>query len=188
MTPVSAPTTTELVERAQKHDPAAWEELVARYSRLVWHVILGFDRLSPDRRNDVHQTTWLRLAENLDTLQNPEQVGSWLATVARNECLRLLERQRREVPSIDLQLGAIDEPLERHLLETERDVAVWEAFRALDEQCQQLLRLLLVDPPFSYDEISAILDMKRGSIGPVRRRCLDLLKKSPSIVSLGEPL
>jgi DNA-directed RNA polymerase specialized sigma24 family protein len=51
--------------------------------------------------------------------------------------------------------------------------------RALDgisAQCQQLLRLLLVDPPLSYDEISTMLDMPKGSIGPTRQRCLVRLR------------
>jgi DNA-directed RNA polymerase specialized sigma24 family protein len=47
---------------------------------------------------------------------------------------------------------------------------------ALDEvppRCQQLLRLLLADPPLSYDDVSATLEMPKGSIGPTRQRCLD---------------
>jgi DNA-directed RNA polymerase specialized sigma24 family protein len=46
----------------------------------------------------------------------------------------------------------------------------------ISAQCQQLLRLLLVDPPLSYDEISSMLDMPKGSIGPTRQRCLVRLR------------
>ena len=43
-------------------------------------------------------------------------------------------------------------------------------------ECQHLLRLLLVDPPLSYDEIAAAVGRPRGSLGPTRRRCLTQLR------------
>lgn len=38
--------------------------------------------------------------------------------------------------------------------------------------CQRLLILLIEDPPIPYAEISAMLGVPAGSIGPTRRRCL----------------
>ena len=43
------------------------------------------------------------------------------------------------------------------------------------------MRLLTTDPPLSYDEISRILDIPRGSIGPLRQRCLERLRNSPEL-------
>ena len=39
-----------------------------------------------------------------------------------------------------------------------------------------LLRLLVADPPPSYEDVGAALDMPIGSIGPTRQRCLDRLR------------
>ena len=47
----------------------------------------------------------------------------------------------------------------------ERDQALWKAFGGLSERCQTLLRILVADPPPSYDEVGAALDMPIGSIG-----------------------
>jgi len=38
----------------------------------------------------------------------------------------------------------------------------------------------------SYDEISKIMDMPIGSIGPTRSRCLDQLRRVPAIMELEE--
>ena len=50
------------------------------------------------------------------------------------------------------------------------------ALDGVSAPCQTLLRLLIADPPLSYDEISAVLDMPKGSIGPTRQRCLVRLR------------
>lgn len=167
-----------LVERALGGDQTAWNELVHRYTRLVWHVIHGFRTLNDDDKSDVHQTVWLRLAERLDTVREPDRIGSWLATTARNECIRSLRSSGREVPDADAaaEVASLNPTGEERLLDAERDQALWAAFGQLRAGCQQLLRLLIADPPFSYDEITEILDIPRGSIGPTRQRCLDQLR------------
>ena len=53
---------------------------------------------------EVCQTTWLRLVENLDRIEQPERIGAWLATTSRRESLRIATRShcglgdRRGVP------------------------------------------------------------------------------------------
>jgi RNA polymerase sigma factor (sigma-70 family) len=183
---VGAHTDTELVAGALANDQQAWNALVEKYNRLVWHVVHGFHQLDAERRADVHQTVWLRLAERLHAIRDPERVGGWLATTARHECLRQIGRQAREFPESEIELEPHVEAPERHMLETERDATLWQAFSRLRPACQQLLRLLICDPPFSYDEIAEILDLPRGSIGPTRQRCLDALRKSPGVGSLEE--
>jgi len=174
---VGTRTDHELVQGALGQDEGAWRGLVDRYTRLVWHVIHGFPQLDPDRKADVHQTVWLRLAERLDTIRDPSKIGGWLAITARHECIRVGRIAGREVPDEDLGDRSADGDLDRALLDDERDRALWYAFTQLKPECQQLLRLLLAEPPFSYDEISEILDMARGSIGPTRGRCLEQLRQ-----------
>lgn len=183
---VGAESDAELVALALERDQAAWNTLVRRYTRLVWHVIHGFHQLDDDRRADVHQTVWLRLAEQLHTLRDPDRVGGWLATTARHECLRQLRQQSRELPEAVVEPERVDDAPERHLLEHERDAALWEAFARLRPEWQQLLRLLIADPPFSYDEIAEILDIPRGSIGPTRQRCLEALRRHLGATPLEE--
>ncbi len=167
----------QLVRDAADGDQAAWNRLVELYNGLVWSVARGF-RLAPADASDVVQTTWLRLVEHLGRLQEPERVGAWLATTARRECLRTLRLSARQVPTETELLPdpGTEAPLAAGLLASERDRALWTAFAGLSERCQALLRLLVADPPPSYEDVGAALDMPIGSIGPTRQRCLERLR------------
>lgn len=170
-----------LVNAAAGGDRGAWDALVRAYSGLIWTVARNH-RLSPGDAGDVSQTTWLRLVENIDRLSEPARVGAWLATTARRECLRLLGRTKRTVlsgeeldPAAD-RLRLATPEADSALLTAERDEEVRKAFVQLTPRCRDLLQLLLLDPPPSYDEISAGLDIPIGSIGPTRGRCLEKLR------------
>ncbi|MBB5872946.1 RNA polymerase sigma factor (sigma-70 family) [Allocatelliglobosispora scoriae] len=172
--------TAALLDRATKGDQQAWNALVDRYSGLVWSVARSY-RLGSADAADVHQATWLRLVEHLGNIREPERLGAWLATTARREALAVLRRASRDLPVADLlTLEPRDAPrqdLDDDLLRHERDRGLWEAFGQLPGACQNVLRLLLLDPPPSYAEVSAALDIPIGSIGPTRARCLDQLRR-----------
>jgi RNA polymerase sigma factor (sigma-70 family) len=167
-----------LVRRAALGHEQAWEALVDRFADLVWSVARGHGLSTADAA-DVSQTTWLRLAEHLGTLREPDRVGAWLITTARRESLRTLRRSRHHV-LVDSCMdwcgtggnGDIDE----ELLAGERDAELWQAFDGLSGPCKALLRMFMADPPPSYADVSAAFDMPMGSIGPTRARCLERLR------------
>jgi RNA polymerase sigma factor (sigma-70 family) len=171
--------TADLVRAAADGDRSSWDELVARYSGLVWAVARGH-RLQGEDAADVFQTTWLRLVEQLGRLREPDRVGAWLATTARRECLRVLRRSGRERVTGPELLDAVPDdaaPVDDALLRAERQQAVWLSLEAAPPRCQRLLRVLAADPPLSYTEVAEVLDMPIGSIGPTRRRCLEHLRR-----------
>ncbi len=171
------------VHAAAAGDAGAWCRLVERFSGLVWSVARAHG-LGPADAADVVQTTWLRLAEHLHRLREPDRVGSWLATTARNESLRTLRRSARLVPvGFDFDLIEDDKTseVEASLLSDELDASLWRAFRSLPAQCQSLLRVLMADPAPSYAEVSQALGMPQGSIGPRRARCLQRLRSRAEI-------
>lgn len=167
-----------LLRAAGEGHAHAWNALVSEYNGLVWSVVRAH-RLGDADAADVTQTTWLRLAEHVTDIRDPERLGAWLATTARHESLRLLRVGQRVVPTEevdppdDMGTPAID----HRLLTEERDTALWRAFETLSAQCQSLLRLLVADPAPSYEEIGAALGMAVGSIGPMRGRCLARLRE-----------
>lgn len=164
----------ELCRRALGGEQVCWNEIVHRYTRLVWSIVRGF-RLGDADAADVHQTTFLKLVEHLGRIEKPDSLASWLATTARNESLRILRRTGRVQFFDDDAEEEIDEAaldLDAALLADERDSSLWASFCHLRPRCQELLRLLMADPPVSYDEISDMLEIPKGSIGPTRQRCL----------------
>ena len=70
------------------------------------------------------------------------------------------------------------------LLVAERHAALREALTHLPPGCQQLIALLIQDPPVPYAQISVKLGIPVGSIGPSRGRCLDRLRRYPAIAAL----
>jgi RNA polymerase sigma factor (sigma-70 family) len=167
-----------LVELAATGDQLAWEELVDRYTRLVWAVTRSF-RLSDSDAADVSQTAWLRLLEHIDRI-HPERVGAWLVVTTRRECLRVLALRKRVVLSYDdeaFESLAGDQPeLDDGLLADELATDVRRALGTLPDRWQQLVGMLTADPPVPYAEISETLGLPIGSIGPMRGRCLAKLR------------
>lgn len=169
--------TEQLLKRAANGDQFAWDALVDRYARLVWSVVIGY-RLDQAATEDVYQTVWLRLVEHLDRITQPERLAGWLATTTRNEALRVLRLQRRAAPTEDL--GVRDDPtvasIEEMITEAETHGQVVAAFGRLSLQCQELLRLLTVDPPLDYATVAEMIGRPIGSLGPTRARCLEKLR------------
>jgi len=79
-----------------------------------------------------------------------------------------------------------DATIDGEILVAERNAALRAAFAALPPRCQQLLSMLISDPPHSYADIHAELGLPVGSIGPQRARCLDRLRQSDALAALGE--
>lgn len=174
---MSIPPTGELLSRAADGDQEAWDALVDRYCRLVWSV-LGSFMLGAATREDVYQTVWLRLVEHLDRIKEPERLAGWLATTTRHEALRVQRQQRRTLPTEHLPLTAdptAATPEEQVADAETREIAL-RGFGQLSESCQQLLRLLTVDPPLDYATVARLIDRPIGSLGPTRARCLDKLR------------
>jgi RNA polymerase sigma factor (sigma-70 family) len=170
-----------LVFRIREGDAAAWAAVTDRYSSLLWSVSRGLGMSEADAADAV-QTTWLRLVEKLADIRDPERLGSWLATTVRRECHNIRRRTAHvqpgepEGPDGWDGIGAATDPLDERLLSDERDAALWRAFADLRPPCQRLLRVLMADPPPSYAEVSAALDIPVGSIGPTRQRCLRCIR------------
>lgn len=168
-----------LMRRAAGGDSRAWQSLVDQYGRLIWSITRDFKLVESDAA-DVFQTTWMRLIEHIDRIEHADRVGSWLASTARNECLRSLAARKRLVLAHEddsFDGPARHEPaVDEALLAAERAAGVREAMTQLPWRWQRLMQMLMADPPASYAEISDELGLPVGSIGPTRGRCLARLR------------
>ena len=183
------PTVVALVARAAEGDPRAWADVVERYAPLVWSICTRF-QLSNQDTEDVGQNVWLLLVEQLGKLREPAALPGWLATTTHRECLRVVtaaQKSERLGTRLDEALQFVDDTaIDQEILIAERNAALRAAFAELPPRCQQLLSMLLRDPPCSYGTISATLDIPIGSIGPQRARCLERMRKSSALLGLIE--
>jgi RNA polymerase sigma factor (sigma-70 family) len=176
------------VNGAMFGDSAAWDDLVDRFSGLIWAIARG-QGLSPTDAAEVSQTTWLRLAEHISEITEPVRVGAWLATTARREANRIARLSARYVlvdPWEYFDESTGEEELGSELLVRERDLVIQHALALLPARCRELLTALVVaDPPLSYKQLSEGAEMAIGSIGPTRARCLEHLRELIASVEAG---
>jgi len=182
------PSVVALVARVCEGDQEAWHELVERYAPLVWSICARY-QLDRGDIDDVGQTVWLLLVENLRNLREPAALPGWLATTTRHECLRILRAGRRRdldglPPEDQLPADPFAVPIEQDVIAAERNAALRAAFAELTDGCHELISMLISDPPVGYAHISATLGIPVGSIGPTRARCLDKLRRSPHLVAV----
>jgi RNA polymerase sigma factor (sigma-70 family) len=178
----------ELVSRAMTGDKLAWDELVERYSPLIWSICRRY-RLNDEDAKDVGQSVWLRLVNQLDKIRNPAALPGWLVTTTQRECARVLRTVRGihhvgYVPDVENIPDEQSLTAEQEVLAAERHAALCEALADLPPAWRQLIAMLTTDPPVPYAEISARLSIAVGSIGPTRARCLDRLRRHPAIAAL----
>jgi RNA polymerase sigma factor (sigma-70 family) len=181
------PSVTDLVTHARHGDQQAWDIIVERYAPLVWSICRSY-RLSRADTDDVGQTVWLRLLAQLGNLRDPSALGGWIATTTRRECGKVCRAaQRFRTACWEVDIGNIPDtgmqPADSRLLAAERDAALREAFTCLPRSCQQMLSILIEDPPLPYAQISARLGIPVGSIGPTRSRCLQKLRRHPALAA-----
>ena len=182
------PAVIDLVARARDGEVKAWDALVERYAPLISSICRRY-RLSHADADDVGQSVWLHLVDQLDKIREPAALAGWLATTTRRECGRLV-RAAHGPRAVIYALDAENMPDERadaaeqEVLAAERHVALREAFTSLPPDFQRLTAMLMADPPVPYAEISARLGMPIGSIGPTRSRCLDRMRRYPALAAL----
>lgn len=170
-----------LLPRALAGDQAAWRVLVRGLSTLILGIARSY-RLGDADASDVCQRTWLALAQLPSGLHDPGRLPAWLATTARRQALRVLKNRDRELPVDGRERAeAVPSPQpspELAVLGAERDQVLWRAVDCLPAQHRRLIRLLATRPSLTHTELAAELGIPPGSVGPLRRRALDRLRRA----------
>ena len=182
------PSVIALVDRVCGGDQEAWNELIERYAPLVWSICIRY-QLERQDIDDVGQSVWLLLVENIAGLRERAALPGWLATTTKHECLRVVRdgrrRDRQAWPAEDQMPPDLSPTaIEQDIIEAELNAALRAAFAELSPSCHELLSLLISDPPPAYAEIGLKLGMPVGSIGPTRARCLERLRRSPHLTAV----
>ena len=181
------PTVVSLVARVTAGDQAAWDEIIERYAPLVWAICVRY-QLDRHTIDDIGQSVWLLLVENISRLREPAALPGWLATTTRRECLRALRASGRR--GMEVPIPADELPpdwaaaLDQEIIEAELHAALRAAFAELPAGCRELLSMLISDSAPGYAKISATLGIPMGSIGPTRARCLARLRRSRHLAAV----
>ena len=165
-------TDAALVARCRAGDPAAWHELVERFSRYVYAISIQAFRLPHHDAEDVFQEVFARAYQRLDKLRDDEAIRPWLGQLTRRLCIDRLRATARETPAEDIEPAGADETI----AELDEAFAVREALRDAPEHCREVLdRFFCKDE--SYATIGTALDLPAGTIASRISRCLAGLRK-----------
>jgi RNA polymerase sigma factor (sigma-70 family) len=169
----------ELLAAIGEGDPVAWDEVLRRYSGLVSATVRSF-RLQEADALDAVQSTWLRLAENIHRVRDPERLGGWLVTTARRECLHILRRAKNGPDLLRVATETIADPSanpEQHTVNGHTSRMLWKLVDELCPRQRSVLRTLFADHPYPYDTVARAIGIPVGGIGPTRTRALQQLRK-----------
>ena len=171
-----------LVQECLEQNQEAWRTLVDRFGKLVASVPRRMG-VPPEDTADIFQAVFLELFQELPRLRQPEALQAWLIRVATNKCYRW-QRTRDQVPTgsqgdWNLHVEESAPLLPDRLAQLESEQMVREAIAELTPRCRELVELLFFEqPPMSYAEAAKRLGLAPGSIGFIRGRCLERLRRS----------
>jgi RNA polymerase sigma-70 factor (ECF subfamily) len=101
------PTDAQLIERCLEKDNAAWEQVVVRFKRKVFHIAYKFTG-KHDEAEDLTQEIFLKVFKSLDKFHRDADFGTWLTSVARNYCIDRYRANKREKEVLVDDLVAFD--------------------------------------------------------------------------------
>src|SRR5215510_16282618 len=104
----TAPSDGELIERCLRKDNSAWEAIVARFRRKVFHIAYKFTG-KHDEAEDLTQDIFLKVFKSLDRFHRDADFSTWLSSVARNYCIDHYRASKREREVVVEDLVAFDQ-------------------------------------------------------------------------------
>jgi RNA polymerase sigma-70 factor, ECF subfamily len=167
----------EFIERLKRGESAAFEELVAERSGEIYGLLFRLTENSEEAR-DLTQETFLRAFQSIDRFRGEADLRTWIYRIAINQARnrwRWWRRRRRDATvSLDTTQGQTNQTLmetlaessenpEQQTLAHERESVLRSALQKLGQAYRETVILRDIEG-FSYEEISATLDINVGTV------------------------
>ena len=176
----------DLIRRCRTGDPRAFRELVRRYERPVFSVLMRVVR-TPEDAEDLAQETFVRVYRALDRYDPERPFTAWLFTIASRLAIDHLRRKR--LPTISLSQGEPGSSGEERTIEIEdpglkpdevtshreEEVNAQSMIDSLPEH-YRLVVMLRHQQDLSYEEIATALQLPLGTVKARIHRARALLK------------
>jgi len=178
--PARSPDDARLVKDCLAGHEEAWALLIDKYKALIYSIPVKCGLPQQDAA-DIFQTTCLELLVRLGELREVRALPKWLIQVAHHQCWQWQHRSRRFVSrdSADDPIEPEVPPVAESLLQqSEQEQMMREAIAGLAPRCRHLVELLFFEETTRpYSEIAAELGVAVGSIGFIRQKCIERLRR-----------
>jgi RNA polymerase sigma-70 factor (ECF subfamily) len=173
-----SPSDARLVADCLAGKRTAWETLVQRYKRTVYSIPIKWGLSGADAAK-IFRAVWEHFFHALDSLRDLESLQPWLVRVAIQHC-RHLERSGHE-PQEVFPADRVQQIIE----EVERDEGIRIALRKLSPECQEIIRMLLLESsPLHAGEIAAKLNLSEEAVQARCHSCISDFKQALEFVGL----
>ena len=173
-------TDARLVRECVSGSDEAWRALISKYKNLIFSIPIKYG-FSPDDSTDIFQAVCLDLLSELPKLRQVKALPKWIMQVTAHKCFhRKQQQQRTDVldPGAKEFERSTPSVAENILREAEDEQNLRQAMAGLPPRCRELVQMLFYEEPVRpYQEIAATLGIAVGSIGFIRQRCLERLRK-----------
>jgi RNA polymerase sigma factor (sigma-70 family) len=179
-------TDTRLVRECVNGNNDAWAALIEKYKNLIFSIPIKYG-FPADEANDIFQSVCLDLLSELPKLRKAKALPKWLIQVASHKCFHRKRQQQRTQTSGDTDESRSTPPeIEGILREAEEEQTLRDALFVLAPRCRRLVEMLFFEEPARpYKAVAASLGIREGSIGFIRQRCLERLRKQ--LIEAGFP-
>ena len=162
------PPDAELIERCLRKEDSAWEAIVVRYRRKVFHISFKFTG-KHDEAEDLTQEIFLKIFRSLEKFNQDADFSTWLSSVARNYCIdhyRASKREREvlvdDLVAFDLAPAASGNP-HRLLEDRDRRSFLRKGLELLPEKLREAVVLRDLQG-LSYQEMADQLSLPEGTV------------------------
>ncbi len=172
---------SRLVRECLAGSDQAWFALVEKYKKLIFSIPVKYG-FSADDANDIFQTVCLDLLSELPKLRRAQALPKWIMQVTAHKCFhrkQYLQRVELSDPNAEVLDKGTPARAEAILREAQEEQSLRQAMNDLPPRCRQLIEMLFFDEPARpYQEIAETLGLAVGSVGFIRQRCLEKLRKN----------
>src|SRR5687767_2543085 len=173
--PVLAPThDVVLVQRAQKGDALAYDELIRRYQQRIYATVYHMTSNHEDA-NDLAQETFIKAYSALKSFKGDSSFYTWIYRIAVNKTINFLKQRKNKVSLSlnDLDFNVENDPELVAFVSDKtprRDIALSELQEKLNVAMQKLsdvhrMVVTLHDiQGLSHEEIANIMDCNVGTV------------------------
>jgi len=175
-----------LIARALKGDQKAYESLLVRHRKAIFHVVTKIVR-NPDEAQDLVQETFMKAFNALASYRSEYRFSTWLYKIAANCAIDFVRKKRIEALSLDRPIQTKDGQVEfelpdrtwdpeRNLVRKQKLKSIDEAIDSLPDKYREVIIYRHKDDK-SYEEIADILGTPVGTVKARIFRARELLKK-----------
>jgi RNA polymerase sigma factor (sigma-70 family) len=174
-----------LVERAKQSDEKAFAELMQRYKKPVYHMILKMVR-NVDDAEDLTIEAFAKAFRNLKKFNPDFTFSTWLFRIATNNCIDFIRKKKLDTMSIsntykddngesvDIDIKDFNPDPQEEAIKGEKIEIIQSIVTKLPAKYQVLVRLRYFQE-LSYEEIAEEMKVPLGTVKAQLHRARELL-------------